>query len=187
MKKSILIIIALTFSLKNFAQHSEYELQYINEVNLLRTNPKLYADFVRTFISNRAIDSLSKSIAIKEVIPLLDTMKSLTAYLVSEEIRLRLNEFKGIDSVSKTLFHENNFMENSDWKHWGQNLVMSPISIPRMGIITLLIDRSFLDRSHRNSLLSTKYTNTAVRRVVFGNENNPFQGRIWWIQQFANN
>ena len=184
MKKIILVFVSLVFVSPVFAQHTEPELAYIKEVNLLRTNPKLYADFVRKHITNRLVDSVSKRIAIMEVIPLLDTMKPLPAYIISDDIRQRLNKFKTIDSINQALTHDISFMDNTYWKQYGQNLVQSPTNYSRPSIIVLLIDVQWKNRGHRKILLNKEFTHFAVRRIVFGDEK--YLGcRIWWIQQGA--
>ena len=53
MKRFYFLVISLFISVISLAQHSDLEIQFINEINLVRTNPIAYIDTLNTFIKAR--------------------------------------------------------------------------------------------------------------------------------------
>ena len=75
-----LIFILVALPLVSFSQtkaHTQLELNHIAEINLLRSNPSAYVDKVKAYISNPAVDSASRRIALEEVIPALQSTKPM--------------------------------------------------------------------------------------------------------------
>ena len=206
MKRVIIFLVLTVLVNTSFSQvHNSQELTYIDEVNLLRTNPKLYAGFVREFIKAKLIannlnDTLTLWIAKHELLPLLDTMSPRKALIVNDEVRKLLDLHKGASTLLETrsanpnnyvmMLHDfsmidtiSNYLFNFLGKHKvnavtvAETIGMSPGDFQRKTIISLLIDRNVPDRSHRNRLVANDITHTSVRRVQDGKN-------VWWIQEF---
>jgi uncharacterized protein YkwD len=162
-----------------FGQHSAEELAYINEINLIRTNPKAYIQYVKAY-ANSTRFAPEREIAIKELIPLLDSMKPLPAYKISEEVRKEANKHLA-DSTKRDMDHDRTY----SWlkipcKSIGENITYGT-SI-RASILIALIDYSSQSRGHRSNILNPNLTHTSVRKVVLGNSKNRFECATIWLQ-----
>ena len=92
MKSFITILLSLLF-LNCFSQHTAEELAYIKEVNLLRSNPKAYLEYVKNYAKN---DPTLLKIVETELVPLMDTLSPMQSLRASDEARTALEKnFKG--------------------------------------------------------------------------------------------
>lgn len=159
------------------AQMSHAELQQVAELNLMRTQPRMYADILRDALqNNRSLDSVSKWILSNELIPLFDTMAPLPALAPSEELRSHAELFKGYDSIRGSMWHDLSYYDLSlTWKAGGQNLVMAAQPNPRAQILSLMIDDCYKNRSHRVIFLHPGFTHISVRIIrLWGSDDKPF-------------
>ncbi len=202
MKKVITIALFVLSFITSFSQvHNAQELIYIEEVNLLRTDPRAYAGFIREFakaklISNNKNDTLTLWIINNELLPLLDTLKPRKKLVPDDNVRELLDLHKGalsvlkarsLDSVKFVMMMHDFDMVDTVSKHLmsigaisttvAETIGMSPGDFQRRTIISLLIDRNVPNRGHRNRLLDNDVTGTAVKRVQDGKN-------VWWIQEF---
>ncbi len=182
-----LIFILVTLPLVSFSQtkvHTQSELDHIAEINLLRSNPSAYIDKVKAYISNPAVDSASRRIALEEVIPVLQSTKPMPPLRVNEYCRWMLESHVGVDTVAQEVSHGHGYIWSNSWKQAGENLVCGSGGKVSSSIIVLLIDLGVDDRGHRKTLLDPIYTEISSRRVIFGDESNIFHRRVWWIDEF---
>jgi hypothetical protein len=172
-----------------FAQHTPEELAYIKEINLIRTNPKAYIQYVKEYISSPWSAVVEREIAIKELIPLLDSMKPLPEYKISGELRKDANNHP-VDSVKVDMYHDGTF----SWVKIPNNGVGENITFGtdiKRSILVALIDGSSSNRGHRKNILNPKITHTSVRKVNLGNTNNRGdllmgKAKVIWLQNFVN-
>jgi hypothetical protein len=157
------------------AQMSNSELNHVDELNILRTKPKEYADILRNHSLNRVLDSMSVWILKNELIPLLDTMKPLPPLLPSDELRRNAERFSGFDTASGEIWHDLSYFDVSNqWRFGGQNLTMGPSPSARPSVIALLIDDCFRDRGHRKIFLHPEFSHISVRIIRYkGGEDKP--------------
>ena len=174
----------LFVSLSGFSQyHSEVEIEYVKEVNLVRINPKAYAAYVRDYLKSRFISPEEIRVADSELIPILDTLLPMQPLVPSDLIRQSLKKFNGkMDSSKFELGHGDFKWANFHNQKMAENLG-SGENI-RASVIFLLIDAVAKNRGHRQAILERKYNATAVRRVCLGNEET-INHRVWWIQEFV--
>ena len=169
-----------------FGQHSAEELAYINEINLIRTNPKAYIQYVKAY-ANSTRFAPEREIAIKELIPLLDSMKPLPALKISEELYKEAIKHP-VDSAKIFIQHDLTFSWlNIPYKDLSENISYGT-SI-RVNVVLLLIDASSSIRGHRTNILSENFTHTSVRKINLGNYNcraDLIMGRakVIWLQNF---
>ena len=182
--RRLAIIILLFFAINGFSQsHSESELEYITEVNLVRTNPRTYAAYVRDYLKSRFISHEERTVAENELMPILDTLLPMQPLVPSDLIRQSLKKFNGkMDSSKFELGHGDFKWANFHNQKMAENLG-SGENI-RASVIFLLIDAVAKNRGHRQAILERKYNATAVRRVCLGNEET-INHRVWWIQEFV--
>ena len=153
------------------AQMTTAELSQIDEVNLMRTQPKMYAEILRKHAQNKILDSTSVWILHNELIPLFDTMKPLTPLIVSDELRKAANQFNGYDTISGDIWHDVAYYTMVPNKGGGQNLTVGSKPNPRAQIIGLLIDVCVSNRGHRFTFLNPYYTHASVRIIrIWGKE-----------------
>ena len=188
MYRYIFLVFAI-FIFKNItAQHTLEELAYIKEINLIRTNPKAYIQYVIEYISSPWSAVVEREIAIKELIPLLDSMKPLPEYKISEELRKDANNHP-VDSVKVDMYHDDTF----SWVKIPNNGVGENITFGtdiKRSILVALIDGSSSNRGHRKNILNPKITHTSVRKVNLGNTNNRGdllmgKAKVIWLQNFV--
>jgi hypothetical protein len=169
------------------AQHSSEELAFIEEVNLLRTHPKLYGTFVKQFLqsdTNMRYYREYSCIADTEVLPLLDSLKPLHALIADDNLRKQLNFHSGIDSANRMIQHARGWLD-TNYALSCENLIASKQNDYRDMVIKLLLDREYAIRYHRHNLLRADVTHTAVRRLILGDTGYLLSYRIWWIQEFV--
>ncbi len=169
------------------AQHSSEELAFIEEVNLLRTHPKLYGTLVKQFLQsdiNMRYYREYRCIADTEVLPMLDSLKPLHALIADENLRQQLNFHSGIDSANRMIQHARGWLD-TNYALSCENLIASKQNDYRDMVIKLLLDREYAIRYHRFNLLRTDVTHTAVRRLILGDTGYLLSYRIWWIQEFV--
>jgi hypothetical protein len=181
-KMKNIIIIFFLLPIFGFSQHTAEEIAYIKEINLIRTNPKAYIQYVKEYISSPWSGVVEREIAIKELIPLLDSMKPLPAYKISEEFRKEANNHS-VDSTKRYVQHDKDF----SWVKIPNNGVGENITFGtdiRRSILVALIDGPSSNRGHRKNILNPTITHTSVRKVVLGNPKNRFECTTNWLQNF---
>jgi hypothetical protein len=181
-----LLFVLLTGATRLSAQHSTEERAFIEEVNLLRTHPRLYGSFVKQFLADTQMRHYReyRCIADTEVLPLLDSLKPLHALIPSDTLRHQLNFHSGIDSAHRMIQHARGWLDT----HYAltcENLIASKQNDYRDMVIKLLLDKEYAIRYHRFNLLRQDVTHTAVRRLVLGDTGYLLSYRIWWIQEFV--
>jgi hypothetical protein len=164
------------------SEHSPAELNFINEVNLVRTHPKAYAVYVKEYALKWGTPEEKE--AAPEAITILDTMKPIQPLNVSNEVRKELENHNGVDSIKRWVNHGNFKWLITPYKSGGENIIMSCTNTYRNMVIRHLIDANIPTRGHRKKILDTEVNAIAVRRIVFGDESKPFQCRIWWIEEY---
>ena len=162
--------------------HSKEELNFIKEVNLVREHPKEYITYIKEYVSRYGLPG--EKIVSLEVIDILGKMQPLQPLKVSNQIRLELEYFNGVDSINKWVNHGNWKWLVSPHINAGENLIMSCTNTYRNMVIRHLIDVNIPSRGHRKNILNANFNTMAVKRIVFGDESKPFQCRIWWVEEY---
>lgn len=165
--------------------HSIYELEFINAVNNFRQNPKSYIDTLDDYIKNEYLDPKEAIIAKNELIPLLKKTNPLSILVPKEEIRLQMENHKGINNSLKHVSHDFKFSwlnpKNIDIS---ENICNSSGNFYTACLINMLVDYNVPGRGHRLSIMDPENTGIAVKRIVFGNETDIFNCSIFWIQEY---
>ena len=161
--------------------HSFEELNFITEVNLLRTHPKEYVVYVKKYALRWGTPE-EKADA-PEAIAVLENMQPLQPLVVSNQVRQLLENHRGVDTIGRWVNHDRKWLVTS-YKSGGENIIMSCKNTYRNMVIRHLIDAGIKDRGHRHNMLNPSVNSISVRRIVFGDESKPFQCRIWWIEEY---
>jgi hypothetical protein len=185
MKAILFILLFGVISLSASSQISALEQAFIDEVNLVRTQPKAYIEHLKVYSETEEISKFEISLIENELITLLDTMIPVPALIASSDIRKRQEKFKSFSKKTGMAWHQNDYMRNSRWKASGQNLASADEGEVRNVVIRLLIDRCVADRGHRIAMLSPLFTHTAVREIKLGDKKDYQYGEIWWLQDFG--
>jgi uncharacterized protein YkwD len=131
---------------------SNREQEMIAEINILRTNPPLYVNYINSYLDKNEADAKVRKAA-AEVIDQLKKMPPIG--------RLSLNPFMYQDAKKfGSTMATNNYFGHSDLPY-AENLSLGYANI-REAIIDLLIDDDVVDRGHRKNLLNDKLTFVAV-------------------------
>ena len=206
MKRFYFLVISLFISVISLAQHSDLEIQFINEINLVRTNPIAYIDTLNTFIKAREnayrrsqIDPLKKmcpscsidSSGIKnlynveqiriiknELIPILKKMKPVSRLQVLNGYNDVLTKYAS-SAVDSTLTIKHIAMYVKIKGFAAENIALTIEPSVREAIIQFLIDsgKENKDRGHRKNILDPTYTHTCVKQLSI-------YGYNLWIQEF---
>jgi len=177
-----IFLFIILFPLVAFSQITQEELNFIEEVNLVRTNPRLYVSYVKEYVNQWGLPS-EKADA-PEVIAILEKMQPLKPLVASTTIRKEMETHSGIDTVSKWVNHSNWKWLVSPFDTGGENIIMSCKNTYRNMVIRHLIDGGISSRGHRKHILSPIFNTIAVKRIVFGDESRPFRCKIWWIEEY---
>jgi hypothetical protein len=171
--KNIILSISIFCSTICLGQTSE-ELEFFNEVNLVRTNPQLYASFVRDYSTKTNFVDKERVVKFiqKELLPILDTMHPIPALKYDTILRKRMNEHNGIDTANKTANHDHDFLHKYNL---GENIATGGTGSYsyRTTVINLLIDYGPGKPGHRDNILNKTYTKTAVRMAIMGSKPIP--------------
>jgi len=150
----VLIYSALSFGQMSNAHiitPTSRELEMLNEVNYVRTNPKEYTKFIPDFTAAWGEED------------------------VAEELKNILLTMKPIDSLrwSPALYHDafthGSWMKSTgNFEHskyeWAENLVCG-LSTVRFAVLDLLIDAGTESRGHRENLLNPEFKEFAAFEV----------------------
>ena len=188
MDKIRIIVIFFFTPICCLAQHTKEEKEFIKEINLARTNPKAYIEIIKSLLAQPYFTAQEeKEIAIKELIPLLDSMKPLPALKISEELYKEAIKHP-VDSAKIFIQHDLTFSWlNIPYKDLSENISYG--TDIRVNVVLLLIDYSSASRGHRLNILNPNFTHTSVRKINLGNYNcraDLIMGRakVIWLQNF---
>lgn len=188
----VLYVIFFTFlCFTSKAQSIDSEIVMINEINLVRTNPKLYKQFVIDFVkSNPNYKKINETNdCVRELLVKLDTMVPLNKLYFNKSLYLAIGDMDTSTDVITHDFNELGRIQKYDKSIYiaseniiQGNMIYSFDRIERYNmrdcIIRLLIDWGVSDRTHRNTILDPFYNVIAVKGVSTGNT-------IWYIQEFT--
>ena len=175
--KYLLIFLLLPTIL--FSQEID-EMEFFHEINLVRTNPKLYASILEEMIQEwKGAYDASFFNSAEEAIYILRHTKPMDSLTYDFDIREQLNNHNGIDSTNYSVRHDINCI--SKYQFVAENISFGRTA--RKAVIYLLIDHEVEDRAHRLAILNSTYKFTAVRKITFGS--GKFGTRTFWIQEFA--
>lgn len=170
MKSLLIILLSLSVLAKSSAQDFQGHV-LIGEVNILRTDPKQYASYVKEYLERYRgrYDGLDD--AAQEVIALLESMEPLSPLTNDSLIQQALLTHPGVTStgVSHSTLYIPGFTSIAENISSGNHV--------RNMVIQMLIDLGSESKGHRKNLLGD-YTHTAIRRVETSKG-------TFWIQEFA--
>lgn len=174
--KIITLIVCLFFLQIGFAQ--SLNKKTIDEINLVRTNPKSYIPIIKEYIKSQKTLYSSKPIIIKcnEIISLLDTIKPMDPIVENKYIDSSLAYHK-VDSINQKVIHDDVLLRLNKYgkfKSVGENIYQ--IEDPRGAVVLLLVDIG--SNGHRDNILNRKFTDIGVREITFKNKK-------YFIQDFA--
>jgi LysM repeat protein len=174
----------------NTAMSSE-EMQMVNEVNLVRSNPTGYIPYIEQYIQHlKENGDMGNSIATsKELIeelkrtPKLSTLQTLPCLYTAakkhgdDQRRRGDTDHQGTDGSWPW---DRVLRECSDLKDGNENLVGGPSDI-RRAVILLLVDDGIDTRGHRKTMLQADWKYIACHKMgTIGTMPN------CWVQQFGN-
>ncbi len=143
-----------------FSQLSDIEQQVLDEINLVRTNPKNYIQYIDSFLDYWDAGDDERETA-NELIGILEDLESLPLLEYSEE--LQENCEKHTKFVKRTGKFQHSDFSCAENIQFGNDL-------PRYAVIDLLIDHGVQDRGHRNNLLNPKFTKFGVSYIEKADE-----------------
>ncbi len=146
------------------------ELEMVNEINILRTDPLKYHSYIEVYLQTKKI-SKEESEAAKEVAAILKTMRPLNALTVNMKMYDDAKQF------GLTLIEADELIHSS--LPYFENLSLGHKEI-KNAILDLLIDEGIPDRGHRKNLLNPNLKQVAVVELP-GKINN---SRYCYIQEF---
>lgn len=128
------------------------ELEMVNEINILRTDPLKYYSYVEVYLQTKKISKEEKEAA-KEVIAILKKMSPLNALTVNMKM------YNDAQKFGLTLIKDDELSHSS--LPYSENLSLGHKEI-KDAMLDLLIDDGIPDRGHRNNLLNPKLKQVAV-------------------------
>ena len=187
MKKLILLL----FILLSFAGKSQsLDSSFIDEINMVRTDPKSLKSFMLSYISTRVEYTKGDGLlALNEALNFLDTVTPVRKLSFSNDIYKALGDHKGIDTIKVTFRHDYKCLGrirkyDNKVKFTAENYILvNKREIKKnFGMKILLchfiIDLYVKDRGHRDTIFNKEYTLTAVKFINVKNE-------IYLVQEFA--
>jgi uncharacterized protein YkwD len=135
---------------------SDNEKKMVDEINLLRSNPKAYVKYINAYLKKIPDPGKSLKNAAVELISKLNSLEPLVMLVISPSLYLDARQF------GKELI-ENNVIEHSTLPY-AENLIFEHDNV-RDAIIDLLIDDGVENRGHRKNLLNSQKTLVAVYEI----------------------
>ncbi|MDD3437529.1 MAG: CAP domain-containing protein [Candidatus Gastranaerophilales bacterium] len=154
MKKIFLILLTL-FPLIISAQMTEREQQVLDEINLVRTNPKAYIVYIDEYLKVMDSDAAERASA-NELKRELKKMKPVNALVFSEDL------YKSCKAHGDYVIKTKKFVHSKG--NYGENIQYGQSEI-RYAVIDLLIDHGIPTRGHRENILNPKYKYFAVYEI----------------------
>lgn len=176
MKYLKLVIILILFTFKSFSQSID-EKSMIDEINLVRTNPKLYKTYVEDYYKKHKIllKFTGMPSYVSEAISVLDTIGYKKPMSFDSSLYMALMNHTGIDTNRCVVKHDNIskriINHSKKFSYFGENIILSAnkdLNInksPRDCVIEFIVDYKVNSRGHRKNILSDNFTNVAVRKV----------------------
>ena len=165
----VLIYSALSFgqvSTAHIITPTDREMEMLNEVNYVRTNPKEYIKYIPEYTAVWGEED--EALELKNILLKMKAVDSLKwSPLLYKDAVTHGNWMK-----------TNSKFEHSDYE-WAENLVCG-LSTVRFAIIDLLIDAGTASRGHRKNLLDPEYTEFAAFEISGEIQDCPFV----FIQEF---
>jgi LysM repeat protein len=177
--------------LSNATSMNSEEMEMVEEINLIRSNPQGYIPYIESYISNlrtkgdmgNGIETAQELIGELRNTPVLSTLQPLQCVYVAAQKH-------GLDQIQKgDTDHQGSDgswpwdrvkRECPDLKDGGENLVGGPSDI-RRAVILLLVDDGIEGRGHRKALLNPDWKYVACYKMgQVGSMPN------CWTQKFAN-
>jgi len=154
--KLILTFTLIVLSFGMFAQMTKREQQVLDEINLVRTNPKAYIQYIDSFLEYWDSDSGERATA-EELKRELKKMTPLPALVFSPDL------YKSSKKHGEYILKTKKFA-HSDCD-CGENIQYGNSEI-RYAVIDLLIDNGVSDRGHRKNILNPNYKYFAVYELL---------------------
>lgn len=155
MKHIIIFLIAFSPILL-LAQMTVREQQVLDEINLVRTNPKAYITYIDVYLGDMDSDASERSAAnelkneLKKMVPLRPLVFSKQLYQSCK------NHGSYVSKTKKFVHSKGDYAENIQY---GQSEV-------RNAVIDLLIDDGIPSRGHRKNILNPKNKYFAVFEIT---------------------
>lgn len=131
---------------------SSRELEMVNEINILRTDPEKYYAYIQLYLQTKKI-SKEETAAAKEVLAILKKTKPLNALTVNMKMYSDAKQFGSEIVGADELIHSS--------LPYFENLSLGFRDI-KDAIVDLLIDDGIPDRGHRKNLLNPTVKQVAV-------------------------
>lgn len=144
---------------------TQFEKDVISEVNICRTNPKLYSSYIKNYITKKII---YQDYVGNDVVHVLDTMQSLSPLSYDEAIYVSLHD-------KSVMTHDDLFVRinSSSITKAGENIGFwlsqtGRVKSAREVVIELLLDYKYKDYKHRKNILCSDYYKIAVKKYDNG-------------------
>lgn len=168
--KTIVLCLLLFSTISILAQTTEREQQVLDEINLVRTDPTGYIQYIDSFLDYWESGATERAAAL-ELKKELKKMQPLPALQFSPDLYITCK--KHGEYIAKT-----KKFEHSDCD-CGENIQYGNSDI-RFAIIDLLVDSGIEGRGHRKNLLNPEYKYFAVYEVLNSSEKMKYV----FVQQF---
>lgn len=176
MKFIKLLFIFILFTSNIFSQSID-EKSVIAEINLVRTNPKLYKTYIEDYYKKHKIllKFSGMSSCVSEAINVLDTIRYKKPMLFDSSLYMALMDHNGIDTNQFVVKHDNIskriINHSKKFSYFGENIILSSYKelninkSPRECVIEFIVDYKVNSRGHRKNILSDSFSSIAVRKV----------------------
>lgn len=154
--RKLLIFAFISSSFISFAQLKPIEQEIIDEINMVRTNPAEYVQYVDEFLDFWDADKNERKTA-EELKSILEKMMPLTPLTYSEDLYKSCREHANY--LKRTKKFEHSKTTNAENIQYGNESA-------RFAIIDLLIDHGVADRGHRKNLLNPNFRYVGVFYVA---------------------
>ncbi len=153
--KAHLILVFLIISFAGLSQMTEREQNVLDEINLCRTNPKLYMQYIDEYLIYYNSDAGEKATA-RELKKILKKMKPVEPLVFSPELYEACKLHGEYIIKTKKFVHSDCVCaENIQYGH----------DDVRYAVIDLLIDYGISSRGHRENILNPEFKHFAVYEI----------------------
>jgi uncharacterized protein YkwD len=166
----LIIIFCLVLGFEAFSQ-TQREQEVIDEINLVRTNPQGYIQYIDPFLEYWG-SGKEEIAAAEELKKELKNMKPLPAMEFSET--LYTSSKKHGEYIRKTKRFEHSDCDCAENIQYGNSDI-------RYAVLDLLVDGGVASRGHRRNILSPSHKYVGVYEVLGSVEDMPFI----FVQQFT--
>lgn len=156
--KNLLIYVLVLTSFVTFGQ-TQKDMEVINTINMVRTNPKGFIPYVEKYLSNTFITDETKKWGKDLINELKHTKPSQPLVFDTTMYNISYGWSEHLRGINKS--YHNSFSKFKNYNEYGENLIGGKKSAELI-VILLLIDEGHQNKGHRRNILYKKYKYISV-------------------------